>query len=127
MSLAGIQCHSQLNLNTHKIVQLVAFFVSLVDVQATDKDLQGTGLTDPIQPEQEPALLADVGENLLLIPEPTPSHQVPPAPPVAPLPPSQQTVSATVHQQQQPTEDIEEALAQELTSKISLIFFFLFF
>ena len=80
VSLAGIQCHSWPNLNTQKIVQLVAFFVSLVDVQATDKDLQGTGLTDPIQPEQEPALLADVGENLLLIPEPTPSDEVPPAP-----------------------------------------------
>ena len=101
-------------------MQLVVFFVSLVDVQATEKDLQGTGLTDPIQPEQEPALLADVGENLLLIPEPTPSDQVPPAPPVAPPPPTQQ-IAATVHQeeQQHATAEIEQPLAEELTSKTS--------
>ena len=94
--------------------------MSLVDVQATDKDLQGTGLTDPIQPEQEPALLADVGENLLLIPEPTPSDQVPPAPPVAP-PPQTQQIAATVHQEerQHATAEIEQQLAEELTSKTS--------
>ena len=78
-------------------MQLVAFFVSLIDVQATDKDLQGTGLTDPIQPEQELAILADVGENLLLIPEPTPSDQVPPAPPVAPPPPINKLLQLSIN------------------------------
>ena len=59
--------------------------MSLIEVQATDQDLQDTGLTDPLQPpQQQPAVLADVGENLLLIPEPTPSDQVPAAPHAAP-------------------------------------------
>ena len=99
--------------------------MSLVEVQATDQDLQDTGLTDPLQPPQQPAVLADVGENLLLIPEPTPSDQVPAAPHAAPPPPGQQTVPVTVHQEQ--TEageaDIPEPLAEELTSKFSFNFF----
>ena len=99
--------------------------MSLVEVQATNQDLQDTGLTKPLQPpQQQPAVLADVGENLLLIPEPTPSDQVPAAPHAAPPQPGQQTFPVTVHQEQ--TEggeaDIPEPLAEELTSKFSFHF-----
>ena len=97
--------------------------MSLVEVQETDKDLQDTGLTDPFQPAEQPAVLVDVGENLLLIPEPTPSDQVPAASHAAPLPPSQQTVPVTVHQEEPDEADIPQPLAEELTSKFSFHFF----
>ena len=93
--------------------------MSPTDVTETDQDLQGTGLTDPLQPPPQAAALADVGENLLLIPEPEPSENVPPLPHAAPPPPGQH-----LHQQDQQVEDVSdtaghipEPLAEELTSK----------
>ena len=86
------------------------------DAEATNQDLQDTGLTDPMQQPQQQAVLADVGENILLIPEPIPSDQIPAAPPP---PPGQQTVTVSVHQEKQQTGDIPEPLAAELTSIFS--------
>ena len=93
--------------------------MSPTDVTETDQDLQGTGLTDPLQPPPQAAALADVGENLLLLPEPESSENVPPPPHAAPPPPGQH-----LQQQEQQVEDvgdtagdIPEPLAEELTSK----------
>ena len=61
--------------------------VTRVDVASTMHDLVGTGLTEPLE-QPQPAALADVGENLLMIEEP--SSVVPVAPPAAPPPPGQQ-------------------------------------
>ena len=73
-------------------------------------------MTDPIQPTEQAAALADVGENILLITEPVPSDQVPAATHAAPPPPGQQTVQ---QQEKQEAGDIPEPLAEELTSKFS--------
>ena len=78
---------------------------------------------------EQPAVLANVGESLLMIPEPVPSDQVPAAPYAAPPPPGQQTVTVSVHQEEQQigtaeeqqAGDIPQPLTQEL-SKFSIFF-----
>ena len=92
--------------------------MSLTDVEATDKDRQDTGLTDPIQPAEQAAALAYVGENILLITEPVPSDQVPAAPHAAPPPPGQQTVQ---QQEEEEAGDIPEPLVEDLISKFSFL------
>ena len=90
--------------------------VTRVDVASSMHDLAGTGLTEPLeQQESQPqvAALADVGENILLIEEP--SGVVPVAPHVAPPPPGQ-------HYAVQEPPAIQEhvitaSMASELTSK----------
>ena len=91
------------------------FCVSLIDVQQTDQDLEGTGLTDPLQQ----AALPDTGQNLLFIGEPEPSNIIPPAPQVAPPAPDQHAIPVPPDTQEI-DEPIPEPLAQELTSKINL-------
>ena len=90
----------------------------LVDVMDTGQDLEGTGLNVPI-PGPTPAALPDVTENILLIEEPEPSSNIPPQPQVAPPAPGQQIV-----QQDEPP---PPAIAEELTSKYPLNFFYIFF
>ena len=86
--------------------------VTRVDVASTMHDLVGTGLTEPLE-QPQPAALADVGENLLMIEEP--SSVVPVAPHAAPPPPGQQYAV----QEPPPTqgEVITLSMASELTSK----------
>ena len=79
-------------------------------------DLAGTGLTDPVEQQgsqPQAAALADVGENLLLIEEP--SNVVPVAPHAAPPPPGQDYAV----QEPPPTQEqvITASMASELTSK----------
>ena len=64
--------------------------VTHVDIASSMHDLAGTGLTEPLEEQEsqpQAAALADVGENLLLIEEP--SGVVPVTPHVAPPPPGQ--------------------------------------
>ena len=86
--------------------------VTHIDVASTVHDLVGTGLTEPLEQPQL-AALADVGENLLMIEEP--SSVVPVAPPAAPPPPGQQYAV----QEPPPTQEevITLSMASELTSK----------
>ena len=86
--------------------------VTRVDVASTVHDLVGTGLTEPLE-QPQPAALADVGENLLMIEEP--SSVVPVAPHAAPPPPGQQYAV----QEPPPTQEevITLSMASELTSK----------
>ena len=86
--------------------------VTRVDVASTVHDLVGTGLTEPLE-QPQPAALADVGENLLMIEEP--SSVVTVAPPAAPPPPGQQYAV----QEPPPTQEevITLSMASELTSK----------
>ena len=82
------------------------------------QDLAGTGLTEPLQPQEgqpQAAALEDAGENLLLIKEPTPSSVVPVAPHAAPSPPGQ----VYVVQEPPPTQEhvITPSMASKLTSK----------
>ena len=70
------------------------------------------GLTEPLE-QPQPAALADVGENLLMIEEP--SSVVPVAPPAAPPPPGQQYAVQEPPQTQK--EVITLSMASELTSK----------
>ena len=79
-------------------------------------DLAGTGLAEPLEQQEgqtQGAALADVGENLLLIEEP--SSVVPVAPHAAPLPPGQDYAV----QEPPPTQEhvITASIASELTSK----------
>ena len=85
--------------------------VTRADVISTEKDLSGTGLTEPINvpPQHQPAVMEDAGENLLLIEEPGSSSAPPPPPHVAPPPPGQETYGG----QPQP----HTSIASELTSK----------
>ena len=86
--------------------------VTRVDVASTMHDLVGTGLTEPLE-QPQPAALADVGENLLMIEEP--SSVVPVAPHAAPPLPGQQYAV----QEPPPTQEqvITLSMASELTSK----------
>ena len=93
--------------------------MSLADIEATNRDLQDAGLIEPIQPTEQAAALADVGENILLITEPIPNDQVPAAPHAAPPPPFEQTVQQL---EEQEAGNITEPLAKELTSKFSFYF-----
>ena len=93
------------------------FCVSLIDIQQTDQDLEGTGLTDTHQ-QPAPAALPGTGENLLFIAEPGPSNKIPPAPQVTPPAPGQEIVPPPPGTQE---EVITQPLAEELTNKIFLI------
>ena len=89
--------------------------MSLVDVMDMGQDFEGTGLTQPIKPEQ-PAAIPEISENLLLTEEPQPSSNIPPAPHVAPLAQGQGMYEQEQEQPEQQDDPPPHPLAEELTS-----------
>ena len=117
----GNVCNSQRNVcNSRKSLFICPnryfFCVTHVDVASSVHDLADTGLMEPSgQQESQPeaAALADVGENLLFIEEP--SDVVPAAPHVAPPPPGQHYAVQDPPATQENV--ITPSMASELTSK----------
>ena len=106
-NLLKIVCNSQKNVFLCYFLIVIFLCVTHIHISSSIQDLAGTGLTEPLQPQEgqpQVAALEDAGENLLLIEEPTPGSVVPVAPHAAPPPPTQEHV-------------ITPSMASELTSK----------
>ena len=97
--------------------------MSLTDVIDMGQDLEGTGLNQPVdeqEDEPEPAVIPELEENILFIQEPEPSSNVPPPPIVHPPPPGQ-AVQEPEEGQDQPPPQAQAPIAEELTSNFFFI------
>ena len=92
----------------------------------TGQDLEGTGLTQPLD-APNPAVLPDVSENILMIEEPQPSANIPPPPHAAPPPPGQNVGAPPPPTQEEEPPTAENPIAEELTCKYKYSFPYFYF